>query len=134
MPGQAAPELAPDQDAFDQGFDFGADDQLDEVVAQFDQISARILQAIRTHPLDKPVPVPPAPWNSSDVQHWSVRCVWLHLVEELARQAGHADIVRESIHGATFDELLTAYEGGQQQIGQPIGGLRPLITRTPRLR
>lgn len=33
--------------------------------------------------------------------HWSVRWVLLHLIEETARHAGHADIIRESIDGAT---------------------------------
>lgn len=108
---QAAPELAPDQDASDQGFNFGADDKLADAITQFDEVSARVLQAIRTLPLDTPVPVPPAPWNPRDVQHWSVRWVWLHLIEELARHAGHADIVRESIDGATLYELMAAYEG-----------------------
>jgi hypothetical protein len=40
-----------------------------------------------------------------------VRWVLLHLIEELARHAGHADIVRESIDGATAYELMAAAEG-----------------------
>jgi len=35
----------------------------------------------------------------------SVRWVLLHLLEELARHAGHADLLRESIDGATADRL-----------------------------
>jgi hypothetical protein len=35
----------------------------------------------------------------------------LHLIEEVARHAGHADIVRESIDGATMYELMAAAEG-----------------------
>ena len=35
----------------------------------------------------------------------------LHLIEEVARHAGHADIVRESIDGATFYALQAAAEG-----------------------
>lgn len=41
----------------------------------------------------------------------SVRWVLLHLIEEVARHAGHADIVRESIDGARSTELLAAAEG-----------------------
>jgi hypothetical protein len=37
--------------------------------------------------------------------------VLLHLVAETARHAGHADIVRESIDGATAFPLLAAAEG-----------------------
>ncbi|HKY76119.1 MAG TPA: DUF664 domain-containing protein, partial [Acidimicrobiia bacterium] len=32
-------------------------------------------------------------------------------IEETARHAGHADIVRESIDGATMYELMAAAEG-----------------------
>ena len=34
-----------------------------------------------------------------------------HLINELARHAGHADIIRESIDGATMYELIAAIEG-----------------------
>jgi hypothetical protein len=62
--------------------------------------------------LGQPVPVPQGvPWFPDDVDAWSVRWVLLHLIEELARHAGHADIVRESVDGATMYELLAAVEG-----------------------
>jgi hypothetical protein len=35
----------------------------------------------------------------------------LHLIEETARHAGHADIVRESLDGATCWTLMAAAEG-----------------------
>jgi hypothetical protein len=34
-------------------------------------------------------------------KHASVRWILVHLVEEYARHAGHADLIRESIDGAT---------------------------------
>jgi Protein of unknown function (DUF664) len=37
--------------------------------------------------------------------HLSVRWVLLHLIEETARHAGHADIIRESIDGASATML-----------------------------
>ena len=40
-----------------------------------------------------------------------MRWVLLHLIEETARHAGHADIVRESIDGANAYELMAAAEG-----------------------
>ena len=51
------------------------------------------------------------PWFPKDVEHWSVRWVAMHLIEELARHAGHADIIRESIDGATMYELMAGLEG-----------------------
>jgi len=61
--------------------------------------------------LGQAVPVPDAPWFPDDVDAWSVRWVLFHLIEEIARHAGHADIVRESIDGATCHALLAAAEG-----------------------
>ena len=62
--------------------------------------------------LDAPVPVPrDAPWFPKDVDAWSVRWVLFHILEEAARHAGHADLVREHLDGATMYELLAAAEG-----------------------
>ena len=61
--------------------------------------------------LGQPVPVPrDAPWFPQDIDSWSVRWVLLHLIEETARHAGHADIVREAIDGATAFPLMAAAE------------------------
>ena len=61
--------------------------------------------------LDYPVPVPrDAPWYPKDIDAWSVRWVLLHLIEETARHAGHADIIREAVDGATAFPLLSAAE------------------------
>ena len=46
-----------------------------------------------------------------DGRHWDLRWVLLHLIEETARHNGHADIVRESVDGATAFPLLAAAEG-----------------------
>lgn len=63
--------------------------------------------------LGQPVPVPVpqwVAWVSSDVTAWSVRWVLLHLITETARHAGHADIIRESLDGATARPLMAAAE------------------------
>ena len=62
--------------------------------------------------LDTPVPVPRGvPWFPPDVDAWSVRWVLLHMIQETSRHAGHADIIRESLDGATSFSLLAAAEG-----------------------
>ncbi|NYG60608.1 hypothetical protein BJ980_003531 [Nocardioides daedukensis] len=86
-------------------------DTVADVLAHFDEVSSAVLEAIAAVDLDAPVPVPDAPWNPKDITAWSVRWVWLHLIEELARHAGHADIIRESIDGATMFELIAGREG-----------------------
>jgi hypothetical protein len=42
---------------------------------------------------------------------YSPRWVLFHLIEETARHAGHADIIRESLDGATCWALMAAAEG-----------------------
>lgn len=56
-------------------------------------------------------PVPDQPWFEGRTS-WSMRWYALHLVEENARHAGHADILRESIDGRTTYEL-NALAAGQ---------------------
>ena len=61
--------------------------------------------------LDRTVPVPKGvPWFPDDVESWSVRWILLHLMEEVARHAGHADFLREAIDGATMYELMATVE------------------------
>ncbi len=67
--------------------------------------------------LGQPVPVPrDVPWFPRDVEAWSARWVLLHVIEETARHAGHADIIRESLDGATMYELMAAAEGWQEDL------------------
>ena len=42
----------------------------------------------------------------------SVRWVLFHLIQETARHAGHADIIREALDGRRAGQLLDAYEAG----------------------
>jgi uncharacterized damage-inducible protein DinB len=60
--------------------------------------------------LDQVVRVPEGTrWAPPDSE-WSVRWVLLHLIHETARHAGHADIIRETIDGATALPLMAAVE------------------------
>jgi uncharacterized damage-inducible protein DinB len=101
-----------DEAGYEAGFALGHDETLAEVLADL-EAAGRETEAIVADVADlgQAVPVPDAPWFPKDVEAWSVRWVLLHLIEELGRHAGHADIVRESIDGATCYELLAAVEG-----------------------
>jgi hypothetical protein len=57
---------------------------------------------------------PGVPWIPAGLV-WTPRWVLLHLIEETARHAGHADIVRESLDGATCWTLMAAAEGWSAQ-------------------
>jgi hypothetical protein len=65
--------------------------------------------------LGAPLPPTPAgvPWIPQGLV-WSPRWVLLHLIEETGRHAGHADIVRESIDGATCYVLMAQAEGWEK--------------------
>ncbi|GGM96826.1 hypothetical protein GCM10009721_24450 [Terrabacter tumescens] len=116
----AAPEAPapPDRSVEEQATAWGEDfrvtdgDTLESLLAALAAQGDVTREVLRSADLAAPVPVPrDAPWFPHDVEAWSVRWVAMHLVEELARHAGHADIVRETIDGATMYELVAAREG-----------------------
>ncbi|MUL66657.1 hypothetical protein BOO86_19450 [Mycobacterium sp. CBMA 234] len=87
------------------------DETLDGLLAALREENAKTLKVLAEADLDALVPVPhDVPWFPADVDHWSVRWVAMHIVEELSRHAGHADIIRETIDRATMYELLAAAE------------------------
>ena len=97
---------------YEAAFRLGPDESLASAIARFDEVAAETARVVAEVSLDDAVPVPKGvPWYPDDLDAWSVRWVLLHLVEEIARHAGHADIVRESIDGATMYPLLAAAEG-----------------------
>ena len=93
-------------------FRMDADETLADVLSEYDAAAASTDEVLAGIPeLGTPVPVPKdSPWLPKDIDAWSVRWVILHLIEETARHAGHADIVRESVDGATWFSLLAAAE------------------------
>jgi hypothetical protein len=103
-------EGAPDRYA--DGFRLGDDEPLLDALARLDEV-AKETEAIIAgiDDLGRAVPVPDEPWFPKGVECWTVRWVLLHLIEEIARHAGHADIVREAIDGATMHPLMAAVEG-----------------------
>lgn len=88
------------------------DETLDGLLRAFAEQNARSLRLVDTADLDAPVPVPrDVPYFPQDQDAWSVRWVILHVINELARHAGHADIIRETLDGATMYELIAGLEG-----------------------
>ena len=106
-PGEGGPESYLD------GFQLGPDETLESVLAYYAEVAADTETLIAgIDDLGQPVPVPKdQPWFPSDVDAWSVRWVLLHLIEETARHAGHADIIREHVDGALAVPLMAAVEG-----------------------
>ena len=93
-------------------FVLAADETLAGVLTEFDAAHATFLAGVRATDPGADVTAPPAPWDGIYAPTASVqRYELLHLLEELARHAGHADIVREQVDGATAAPLLMAVEG-----------------------
>jgi uncharacterized damage-inducible protein DinB len=89
-----------------------ADETLVGLLSAFETENATSLQLVDIVDLDAEVPVPQdIPWFPKGLKAWSVRWVILHVINELTRHSGHADIIRESIDGATMYELLAGMEG-----------------------
>jgi len=100
------------EDWYESGFVLGPDETLEDVLAFYDEVAAETEAVVASiADLGQAVPVPPAPWNPSDIEAWSVRWVLLHLIEETSRHGGHADIVREAVDGATFFPLVAGVDG-----------------------
>jgi uncharacterized damage-inducible protein DinB len=53
------------------------------------------------------------PCKLPEAAQWNARWILLHLIEETARHAGHADIIRESLDGATAPALIDALNAAQ---------------------
>ena len=91
----------------------GHDETLAAVLAAYSDAAHETREIVDSiSDLGQAVPVPPGvPWFPQDVDAWSVRWVLLHLIAETARHAGHADLVREAVDGATAFPLMAAAEG-----------------------
>ncbi len=102
-----------DYAAYAENFVLSDGETIEDVFANYERIAARTEQTIaEIADLDQDVPVDHSvPWNPKDVDNWSVRWVLLHLIQETARHAGHADIIREAVDGATAYPIMAAAEG-----------------------
>ena len=94
----AAPERVEGDDAIPDDT-VGEHETAQQVLAEFDDAVAAFRRALE-QPIDLSVqvPVPEAPWFEG-VDPWERRWALTHLVAEIARHAGHADIIRETIDG-----------------------------------
>jgi hypothetical protein len=107
-------QLPDDAGDWESNWRLGEDETLASALERYAEVARETEAIVASVDLDMPVPVPrDAPWFPQDVDHWSARWVLLHLIEETAKHAGHADIIRESLDGRTFYELMAAKEGWQ---------------------
>ncbi|WP_431042988.1 DinB family protein [Streptomyces sp. P1-3] len=77
-----------------------------DVLAFWDGVAAETERFIRSLPdLNGTFPLPKAPWFPEGSVR-SMRFLLLTLIQEMARHAGHADVIRESLDGKTAFVLI----------------------------
>ncbi|MEU9338432.1 DinB family protein [Streptomyces sp. NPDC048290] len=77
----------------------------------WEKVAAGTEDFIRSVPsLDDTFALPDQPWFPPEGRA-SMRWVCLHLIREIGRHAGHADIIRESLDGRTAFELVAQERG-----------------------
>ncbi|KAA9393914.1 DUF664 domain-containing protein [Kocuria coralli] len=86
-------------------------DTADSLIAELEDMAAWVETTLAQADMDQRVPIPDAPWFPQDLGTWPGRWVAIHAVEEYARHAGHADILREAIDGKGAYELNALADG-----------------------
>ena len=87
-------------------------ESLSQAREEFEAARTTFIDLVRSIDPDAEVMVPPEPWQGRhEPSKTTERFHLLHMVEEFARHAGHADIIREQLDRATAIELEFAVEG-----------------------
>ncbi|WP_406382318.1 DinB family protein [Streptomyces sp. NBC_01618] len=106
MAQQRPNEAARTEETWAESFRLVGDETVEQMLEFWDGIAVEVEKFIRSVPsMDDTFPLPEAPWFPKG-ERCSMRWLLVHLVEEIARHAGHADIIRESLDGRTAFELI----------------------------
>ncbi len=108
-------EGGPDADAFaayEGSFALTDTERAADALADFDAARAEYIAAIRATDPSRPIVEPPAPWfGIFDARPAVTRYRLVHQIEEMARHAGHADIIREQIDGMAVPAIVLSQAG-----------------------
>ena len=94
--GKPREEIAGNSRGDDPSWDVGADKTIEGVIAEFENACAASRQVAAGFTLDQTVP-------HDELGQVSLRFIYVNILTEYARHAGHADIIREQIDGVTGD-------------------------------
>lgn len=98
--------------AYEGSFALADDETMAGVLASFDEARSEFLAAVAATDPDDELVEPPQPWNGIfEPRPASARYYLVHQIEEMARHAGHADIVREELDGSAVPSLVMTVEG-----------------------
>lgn len=82
------------------------------VLAEFDAVRTDYLAAVRATDPEAATVEPPSPWfGIHDARPANARYYLVHQIEEMARHAGHADILREEIDAMQVPAIQLSLEG-----------------------
>ncbi|MFF0445751.1 DinB family protein [Streptomyces sp. NPDC004609] len=99
------------EDTWGDGFRLVEGESIEDILVFWDSVAGETTELIHSVPsLNDTFPLPEAPWFPPEGRV-SMRWLMLHLVEEIGRHAGHADILRESLDGKTAFELVALERG-----------------------
>ncbi|MEV7276778.1 DinB family protein [Streptomyces sp. NPDC093111] len=101
-----------DEGTWAEGFRLVDGETIPQIVAFWQGVAKETEEFVRSVPsLDDTFPLPPAPWFPENGRV-SIRWMLLHLVQEMGRHAGHADIIRETLDGkGSFDLIALERQG-----------------------
>ncbi len=90
------------------------DETTGDAIVAFDAARGPYLAAVAQTDPGAPTLVPPAPWfGVHDARPANRRYGLVHQIEEMARHAGHADIIREQIDGISVPAIVLTEDGAQ---------------------
>jgi hypothetical protein len=99
---------------FTDSFTVRDDETVAGTIEDFDRVRAQLLAAVAATDPAGDTTAPPAPWHGIlDARPIRARYHLVHLVEEFARHAGHADIIREQIDGVSVPTLVLTLAGAR---------------------
>ncbi|QLH22652.1 DinB family protein [Streptomyces sp. Rer75] len=90
---------------FEAGFVPTADETVPVLLERYEEVARETEAAVRAlSSLDETFEAPRYPWDEGGTRTW--RWLVLHLIQEVARHAGHADVIRETIDGKGAFDLV----------------------------
>jgi len=90
---------------WEDSFRAGEGETVEALLDLYTQVARETDEAVRAlGSVDETFEAPKVPWDEGGKRSW--RWALLHLIEETARHAGHADVIRESIDGKGAFDLV----------------------------
>lgn len=98
--------------AYTGSFTLTDDETVAAAMADFDDARAAYLAAVAATDPGVEITEPPSPWfGIFDARPANARYYLVHQIEEMARHAGHADIIREQIDGMAVPGIVLSQDG-----------------------